>query len=551
MYALLRAFISGRYRNLFQALVWGAMFFALLVIGYGFVRWQISNQVHRDQDSELGRLAEIHENVVTALHMLQRDTTGAPCSREFMAEMQRVAFLPDGLNEFLYAPKGQVKCSTSQPVFVSPVELGAPDIDERDATSPALWIDRDLAPLGRSAARGTIAELGPFAVAIPPYHRFANDWSWLEKQLVIVGPHRKVWNVAGDQGLYQRVLKPTHFDLLSRLTSYDVSQCDEQGRYCVASRADMILWAGDWLTILSSILVLAGIFAWISAANVLGWLRRYWSFEARFSRHLTSQSIEVVYQPIIDLRSGRVSGCEVLARWRDVDGTVVAPDRFIDIVARTGRTKEFTRLVVDRAYGELTTQLPQNSQLQISFNIFACDLDSATLLPIFSAFAREGRNFDLAVELVENQNLNFADAQRAILELAQAGIKVYIDDFGIGYSSIERVATLAVHGVKLDRSFAMSPSDSVLGRMLVQVLEMINTVGSVVIIEGVETEARLNLLRSTGLADYVQGYAISRPLSIGDFTAFLSTYGIPSEGSQPVVSVRSDPKDSELLRLAL
>ena len=128
----------------------------------------------------------------------------------------------------------------------------------------------------------------------------------------------------------------------------------------------------------------------------------------------------------------------------------------------------------------------------ISFNIFACDLESAKLLPIFSQFLQGPRKFDLAVELVENQDLDFEDAQWAIHELAQAGIKVYIDDFGIGYSSIERVATLAVHGVKLDRSFAMSPPDSVLGRMLVQVLEMINTAGSVVIIEGVETDARLN-----------------------------------------------------------
>jgi EAL domain-containing protein (putative c-di-GMP-specific phosphodiesterase class I) len=68
----------------------------------------------------------------------------------------------------------------------------------------------------------------------------------------------------------------------------------------------------------------------------------------------------------------------------------------------------------------------------------------------------------------------------------------------------------------------MSPPDSVLGRMLVQVIEIIKTTGSLIIVEGVETMARLNVLRSTGLVDYVQGYVISRPVDIHELAALLS-----------------------------
>ena len=87
----------------------------------------------------------------------------------------------------------------------------------------------------------------------------------------------------------------------------------------------------------------------------------------------------------------------------------------------------------------------------------------------------------IAVELVESDAIDFEKAQLAIEELGRAGIKSYIDDFGTGYSSIERVARLAVYGVKLDRSFAMSPPDSVLGRMLVQVIDMIKTSGHLIV----------------------------------------------------------------------
>ena len=386
--------------------------------------------------------------------------------------MQRIAFIPDGLNEFLYAPNGVAECSTSQPKFITPVPLGAPDIEGSGPSDPSLRMDRELGSIGRAGTTGTIAELGALAVAIPPYTRYQNDATWLKKELVAVGPNGKVWSIAGDRGLYQRLSKPAHF-------------------------------------------------AWVCATNIIAWLNRYWSFEARFNRHLNAQSVVVAYQPIIDLRSGEVSGCEVLARWRDVDGTIVAPNRFIEIVARTGRTAAFTQMVADRAYEELGRHIPRDMRLEINFNVFACDLDSARLLRIFSRFLEGKRQFDLAVELVESQEIDFEEAQRTIQELARAGVRTYIDDFGTGYSSIERVATLAVHGVKLDRSFAMSPPDSIMGQMLVQVLEMIKTSGRMIVVEGVETEARLNLLRSIGIVDGVQGYVISRPLGIDQFIAFL------------------------------
>ena len=489
-------------------------------MGYGFIVWQVSSSIRRDQDTELGRLAEIRGNVVFALQKLQQDATAPPCSPDFLAQMQKIAFIPDGLNEFLYAPNGVAECSTRQPKFITPVPLGAPDIEGSGPSDPSLRMDRDLGSIGRAGTTGTIAELGAFAVAIPPYTRYQNDATWLKKELVAVGPNGKVWSIAGDRGLYQRLSTPAR-TLGARLTTADVIRCDDQRIYCVASKADLFAWARDWTTILSSIAVLAALFAWVCATYIIAWLNRYWSFEARFNRHLNAQSVVVAYQPIIDLRSGEVSGCEVLARWRDVDGTIVAPNRFIEIVARTGRTAAFTQMVADRAYEELERHIPRDMRLEINFNVFACDLDSARLLRIFSRFLERKRQFDLAVELVESQEIDFEEAQRAIQELARAGVRTYIDDFGTGYSSIERVATLAVHGVKLDRSFAMSPPNSIMGQMLVQVLEMIKTSGRMIVVEGDETEARLNLLRSIGIVDGVQGYVISRPLGIDQFIAFL------------------------------
>lgn len=180
-------------------------------------------------------------------------------------------------------------------------------------------------------------------------------------------------------------------------------------------------------------------------------------------------------------------------------------------------------MVADRAFAELNAHLPNDIALEVNFNVFACDFDSVLLLRTFANFLDEPRRRHPAVELVENHAIDFEDAQCTIEALATAGVKTYIDDFGTGYSSIERVARLPVHGVKLDRSFAMSPPDSVMGRMLVQVIEMIRTSGRLIVVEGVETLARLNLLRATGMVDCVQGYVIARPLPIDELVAFLAS----------------------------
>ncbi|MCZ7595653.1 MAG: EAL domain-containing protein [Hyphomicrobium sp.] len=522
MSAIVNALIAGRHQRLLRGALWGGIFAALLAIGYGFIVWQVRSHLRGDQHAELGRISAIRTNAVTALQMLQRDATAAPCSADFLAQMQRVAFLPDGLNEFLYAPGGRVECSTSQPKFDPPVPLAPPDIATAKPDDPSWRMDRDLGPLGRFGTIGTIAQLGSFAVAIPPYTRYENESPWLHKELVARGADGKVWSIAGDHGLYGRLAAKLHRSLATRLTTIAASACDGQSHYCVASEADLFGWARDWITILTSTVVLAGLFAWICANNTLAWLNRHWSFEARFQRGLNPQSILVAYQPIIALGSDEVVGVEVLARWLDVDGTIVAPHRFIDIVARSGRTAEFTQLVADRAFAELSTQVPRDVPLEVNFNVFACDFDSVRLLRIFAKFLDEPRRFHPAVELVENHAIDFENAQCTIEALAAAGVKTYIDDFGTGYSSIERVARLAVHGVKLDRSFAMSPPDSVMGRMLVQVIEMIRTSGRLIVVEGVETLARLNLLRATGMVDCVQGYVVARPLGIDELVTFLS-----------------------------
>jgi sensor c-di-GMP phosphodiesterase-like protein len=522
MSAVVNAIISGRHRRLLRGALWGAVFAALLTLGYGFVRWQVLSHISGDERSELARVDSLRTASVNALQLLQRDATATPCSREFLAQVRRVEFLPDGLSEFLFAPGGRIECTSSQLGSESPVLLAPPDIPARGPGKPSWRLQRDLTSIGLPGVIGTIIQIGDFAVAVPPYTRFENETPWLRKELVARDSDGELWNIAGDRGLYARLAAEKPRSLVDRLTVLKSTLCDPQSPYCVAAQANLFDWARDWFPILSSTVLLAALFAWVCSNNLVDWLGRYWSFEARFKRLLSAESVVVAYQPLVDLKNDEIVGVEVLARWRDVDGTLVAPGRFIDIVARSGRTREFTRMVADRAYAELSEHIRRHAPLEVSFNVFVADFDSSVMLATFDKFLGEPRRFRPAVELVENHDIDYESAQGTIEVLAAAGVRTFIDDFGTGYSSLERVARLAVHGVKLDRSFAMCPPDSVMGRMLVQVIEIIKTTGRLIIVEGVETIGRLNVLRSTGMVDYVQGYVISRPVDIRELEALLS-----------------------------
>jgi EAL domain-containing protein (putative c-di-GMP-specific phosphodiesterase class I) len=135
------------------------------------------------------------------------------------------------------------------------------------------------------------------------------------------------------------------------------------------------------------------------------------------------------------------------------------------------------------------------------------------------------------VELVETAEVEPEAAQVEIEKLRQAGIGVYIDDFGAGYSSMRNLAELSIDGVKLDRSFAMAPEDTVMARMLDHAIELVHASGRRLVVEGVEAPERLAALKSGGRVDFAQGYGIARPLTIEAFAAFLAEYGSSANGA--------------------
>ena len=523
MAKIVRIFISERYRRLIVGVVWLAAFcLSLGLIGL-YAGDKVVAGMESRSDQVMASFLETRASVETAFNAIRADVTAEPCSPDFFRQLRRVAYFPDGINEFLYMPGGAVACTASGQTLSPPVDLGLPD-GSPEGGEVAVWMNRDLAFLGLDGLTGSIVRIGDFAAIVTPLAVATADYPLMDFEVLLRSQDGRPWYRDGDKGTYEAYLAATAAGLPFNYAGgyFHHQVCDPRMTYCVTSRIAVVpVVMQEKVRVFFALLGSTLIASWVAfLANAL--VRRYWSFEARFLRHLDQESLVLAYQPMTDLATGAVTGCEVLARWRDVDGEIVQPGCFIDIVERRGLTERFTRLVAARAFAELDAAIPVGNRLEISFNIFPRDLDAALLCRLFAPFEAARNRFDLVMEIVESETVRLDDAHREIEALRAAGIKVYIDDFGSGYSNVANIAELAVDGVKLDRSFAMAPDGSLMAQMLGHAIDMIRTTGRTMVVEGIETAERLSLLRATAAkGDRAQGYHIARPLDAKAFAAFL------------------------------
>lgn len=525
MNRLISFLIAARHQSKVKLALW-AVCFAVLLAGSG---WFILRELHASMNAEVSRVMQtymrVRTSVVSTLDVMDRELTAEPCSAAYAAQQRRIAFLPDGMNELFFFENGKIICTANNGLLPRPIDLGPPDILPDNGFTVTLWLNQSLEALGLGELTGAFAVRGNHGMVVPTTPVETSASKWLQFEVVIRAQDGRWWHSSGEPGLYAASLAEPEGFMGLRGGTLTSMQCDPAGLHCLVARTTLGQLLGLGGAVMALSLVVCGIIAaWLSN-TIYGLAARHWSFEQRFLRRFQSGGVACVYQPLLDLEKDLVTGCEVLARWRDVDGTLIYPDRFIPVVEAHGLTLTFTRLVVERAHAELLALVPMGQRLQVNFNIFPRDLDAAALIDIFAPFLGSASPFDLAIEIVETGALELDRAQGEIERLREAGILVYIDDFGAGYSSMHTLAGLSIDGVKLDRSFAMAPDGSVMARMLDHAIDMVQASGRRIVVEGVETAARLAALKACGRVHFAQGYHISRPLEREAFAAFLAARG--------------------------
>ena len=243
---------------------------------------------------------------------------------------------------------------------------------------------------------------------------------------------------------------------------------------------------------------------------------------------LDREELSLHYQPKLDLASGRIDGAEALLRWNHPRRGWVPPDTFIGMAEDTGNIQRVTRWVLAGALAQLQQWLGQGLALRIAVNLSARDLEDAELpqrverlLAIHHVPA--GR---LTVEVTERAVIGESDAAiRLLRQLAERGIGIAIDDFGVGQSTFAYLRHLPVSELKIDQMFVKHLATDMNDRTIVRsIVDLSHQLGYRVTAEGVEDQGALEYLASIG-CDHAQGYFISRALSADAFAGFVAGQG--------------------------
>jgi diguanylate cyclase (GGDEF)-like protein len=240
------------------------------------------------------------------------------------------------------------------------------------------------------------------------------------------------------------------------------------------------------------------------------------ALKAELAGALERGELSLRYQPIFELGSQRLAGVEALLRWHRPDGTVVPPGEFVPIAEESGLIAPIGRWVLVEACRQAAAWQGEGHRLGVSVNVSARQLESESLLAdVQEALAAAALDpAVLTLEVTETVIMRDAEVNtKRLQQLKRLGVRVAVDDFGTGHSSLAYLREFPVDVLKIDRSFIVGIAESKESASIVHILMQLGkTLGLKTLAEGIEDEAQLRILLREG-CDYGQGFLFRRPLA--------------------------------------
>ena len=242
---------------------------------------------------------------------------------------------------------------------------------------------------------------------------------------------------------------------------------------------------------------------------------------------LQRDEIMLHFQPKISLPDGTVSGAEALVRWEHPELGFLAPDEFIPAAEQAGTIVHLTRYVLKGALGLCREWRDNGNEIGVAVNLSARDLQDEYLPYYILQILKEQdiKAHFLTLEITENSVMQDVNHAINVLEcLRDIGVRISIDDFGTGHSSLAQLRNIPLHELKIDRSFVTNMLEDKQNDSIVRAtLELAHSMELEVCAEGVENEDTLRRLSSIG-CEQAQGYYMSRPVSSDDLIGWLDQY---------------------------
>jgi len=240
-----------------------------------------------------------------------------------------------------------------------------------------------------------------------------------------------------------------------------------------------------------------------------------------------SGELFMVYQPKLNLSTGKIEKVESLLRWVKPDGQFVSPELFIHLAEQSGLIIKLTHWVINTVLKQQQAWCAKQVNLKVAINISAQDISHADFIDFviekMSLYQIDPKLITLEIterDIMSNEDLVVS----RLKQLKQTGIQIAVDDYGIGQSSLGKLKQLPIDELKIDKAFILELDKSEKDQYIVQsTIALSHRLGFSVVAEGVENKASLDMLNTMN-CDHVQGYFISRPIKSAALLSWLKAY---------------------------
>jgi sensor c-di-GMP phosphodiesterase-like protein len=451
---------------------------------------------------------------------LRKATQDAPCSERSLALMRRLDLRSTNLQAIGYVSGDRLLCS-SMGAEVANIGLGPADVVRPNGVKIRNEVVFPFAP----ASRFIVVEYAHYAAVIHKDTAFAVTSGVEHAALALVGtPERQLLAVRGSIDLRWADALPPGRQASAVIGEHVVARIVSSRYHLMAISAVPIAQLNARVTRLVWELVPIGFAVGVLMAVAVYYIARYFTaLPTVIKAGLRRDEFFLMYQPLIDLRTGHWVGAEALIRWKRRSGDVVRPDEFIPVAESAGLIKKITERVVQLVRQDAASLFARQPKFHVGINLAPEDLHDQRTIELLDRLRRETRAGPgaLMVEATERGFTNPEIAAPVIRALRASDIKVAIDDFGTGYSSLSSLQRLEVDYLKIDKSFVDTlGTDAVTSTVVEHIIEMAKALNLEMIAEGVTTEAQAASLRERGV-QYAQGYLYGKPMPIDELLAAL------------------------------
>ncbi|WP_434354922.1 EAL domain-containing protein [Parasalinivibrio latis] len=502
------------------AVIISALIFVITyVISHRMVTAQIVNEITIEAGEILNDFDSAYRNIEIIFSNLS-DMGIRVCNEKARHKIRKLILISSYTKDAGFISENSTLCSAENGwIPYQIVKNKKPDIITEDGYQ--IWKEFNYDILGNTIS-STIIKLGDYVIALDSNavrNLIDRKYQWR----IMLKSNSKLVHFAGINKFELQSDDGSEFSLLS-IPQFNYMSCVNQGNICLVTKRNLSHFDSSGKFSNPFIFLLCLLVSTYFYLLIRNRIHVDDTNEERVRSAIKNNNFSCVYEPIVDLKTKKVVGVELLSRLNDRYGNL-SPCEFIPIISQIDMTWEFTKAMMIKSLNELSGIKGARENFMININIFPKDLSKNELVVLDELECVKRFRGNIILEVIESECLEDEKAMDSVAILKEKGIFVAIDDFGTGYSNFNQLRKIKSKILKIDRVFVMDIKE---GAVKSSLLNNIVTIAKQhqldVIAEGIETKEQVNALEELGV-EYGQGWILGKPMNIGALDKHLSLNG--------------------------